>query len=75
MSPLLLCIVVLVHNYSINVTGPAKRDKDGTKYIISQNGKYLEFCVQYLVYVSSNLLPIKLCVYDKTFYPIALADY
>ena len=30
------------------MTGPDKRDQVGTKYTISQNSKYLEFCVQSL---------------------------
>ena len=34
------------------VTGPVKRDQVGTKYIISQNGIYLEFYVQYLLSVN-----------------------
>ena len=45
-----------------NVTGPAKRDQVGTKYIISQNGTYLEFCVQYLFSVSCRTLPMQLLI-------------
>ena len=59
------------------VTGPAKRDQVGTcttKYTLSQNGKYLEFYVQYLVSVSCNMLPIKLCIVRINFTSIALAD-
>ena len=57
------------------VTGPAKRDQVGTKYTISLNGKYLEFCVQYLVSVSCTTLPIKLCFDGKIFTLIAVADH
>ena len=42
-----------------NVTGPAKMDQVGKKYIISQNGKYLEFCGQYLLSVSCKMLAIE----------------
>ena len=59
------------------VTGPAKRDQVGTcttKYTLSQNGEYLEFCAQYLVSVSYNMLPIKLCIVHINFTSIALAD-
>ena len=57
---------------SIYVTGPAKRVQVGTKYTISQNGKYLEVCVQYLV---SKMLPIKLYIDGKNFTSIALGDH
>ena len=59
----------------INVTGPAKRDQVGTKYIISQNGTYLEFCVQYLLSVSCKMLPMKVFIYGKIFIYIDLADH
>ena len=54
------------------VTGPAKRDQVGTKYTISQNGTYLEFCVQYLYSVSCTMLPMKLCIDGKNYTYIAL---
>ena len=56
------------------VTGPAKRDQVGTKYIISQNGTYLEFCAQYLLSVSCKMLPMKLLIDGKNFTLVALAD-
>ena len=47
---------------------PAKRDQVGTEYTISQNGTYLEFCVQYLLSVS--------CVLDgRNFIYIDVADH
>ena len=49
------------------VTGPAKRDHVGTKYTISQNGTYLEFCVQHLISVSCKMLPMKLLISSKNF--------
>ena len=57
------------------VTGPAKRDQVGTKYIISQNGTYLEFCVQYLFSVSCRMLLMQLLIDCKKFTYIALADH
>ena len=60
-------ISVYLHSYMTLVTGPDKRDQVGTKYTKSQNSKYLEFCVQYLVSVSCNLLPIKLFIYGTIF--------
>ena len=57
------------------VTGPAKRDQVGTKYAISQNGIYLEFCAQYLISVSCIMLPMKLFIDGKNFTYIALADH
>ena len=59
----------------INVTRPAKTDQVGTKYTISQNGKYLEFCVQYLLSVSYKRLRITLCIDGKTFTSTAFADH
>ena len=56
------------------VTGPAKRNQVGTKYIISQNGKYLEFCVQYLLSISCKLLAIELFFDGENFTSISLAD-
>ena len=49
------------------------------KYTTSQNGKYLEFCVQYLLsinkyYTQRKLLAIKLFIDGKNFTSIALAD-
>ena len=57
------------------VTGPAKRDQVGTKNTISQNGPYLEFCVQYLLSVSCRTLPVKLLIDETNFTYIALADH
>ena len=57
------------------VTGPAKRDQVGTKYTMSQNGAYLEFCVQYLLSVSCKMLPMKLLIDGENFIYIALADH
>ena len=57
------------------VTGPAKRDQVGTKYTISQNGIYLEFCVQYFLSVSCKMLPMTLLIDDRNFTYIALADH
>ena len=56
------------------VTGPVKTDQVGTKYTISQNGKYFEFCVQYLLSVNCKTLAIKLCCDGENFTSIALAD-
>ena len=50
------------------VTRPAKWDQVGTKYTISQYGKYLEFCVQYLLSVSCKMLPIKLLIDGKNLF-------
>ena len=35
-----------------------KRDQVGTKYTLSQNGNYLELCVQYLLSVGCKILHI-----------------
>ena len=59
----------------IFVTGPAKRDQVGTKYTNSHNGKYIEFCVQYLLSVSCKMLPMKLLTDGKNFTYIALVDH
>ena len=56
------------------MTGPAKRDQVGTKYIISQNGTYLEFCAQYLLSVRCKMLTMKLLIDGKNFTLVALAD-
>ena len=56
------------------VTGPAKRNQVGTKYIISQNGKYREFCVQYVFSVSCKVLAIELLFDGENFTSISLAD-
>ena len=58
----------------INVTVPAKRDQVGTKYTISQNGKYLDGCVHHLVSVNCKMLSIKLYIDGKNFISIALGD-
>ena len=58
----------------IYVTGPGKRDQVGTKYTISQNGRYLEFYIQYLLSVSCNMLPMKLLIDGQHVTFIALAD-
>ena len=65
------------HEYSvvIIVTGPAKRDQVGTKYTTSQNGTYLEFCVQYVNSVSCTMLPMKLCIDVENCTYIALAAH
>ena len=57
------------------MTGPAKRDQVGTKYTISQNGKYLEICVHYLLSITCTLLAIKVFIHGKSFILIALAVY
>ena len=57
------------------MTGPAKRDQVGTKYTISQNGIYLEFCVQYLLSVNCKILLMKLLIDAKNFTYIALVDH
>ena len=56
------------------MTRPAKRDQVGTKYTISQNGKYVEFFGQYLVSVSCKMLPIILRIEGKNFTSIVLGD-
>ena len=56
------------------MTGPVKRDQVGTKYTISQNGTYLEFCVQYSLSVSCEMFPMKLLIDGKTFF-IAVGDH
>ena len=61
--------MVLLNTY---VTGPAKTDQVGTKYTISQNGKYLEFCVQFL---SFKMLPINLLIDGKNLSSIALVEH
>ena len=58
-----------------NVTGPVKRDQVGTKNTTSQNGTYIEFCVQYLLSVSCRMLPMKLIMNGTNFTYIALADH
>ena len=48
----------------------------GTKYTISQNGTYLEYCIQFfLLSVSFKMLPMKLLIDGKNFTYIALADH
>ena len=61
--------------FLLYVTGPAKRDQVGTKYIISQNGIYLELRVQYLLSVRCKMLPLKVFMYGKIFTYIDLADH
>ena len=61
--------------YYTYVTGPAKRDQVGTKYIISQNDKKLEYCLQYLLSVTCVMLPMELLIHGKTFTYIASADH
>ena len=56
------------------VTGPEKRDQVGTKYTISQNSRYFEFCVQYLLSVSCKMLPTKLLMDSKSFVSTAVPD-
>ena len=58
------------------MTGPTKRDQVGTKYTISQNGKYFEFCVQYVVSINCKMLPFqkKLCIDGKRFTSIAVGE-
>ena len=43
----------------------------GTKYTISQNDKFLEFFAQYLLLLSSKMLPIKVCIDGEHFTSIA----
>ena len=57
------------------MTGPAKRDQVGTKYTTSQNGTYLEFCVEYLHSVSYTMLPMKLCIDVENVTYIAFAAH
>ena len=57
------------------VTGPVKRDQVGTKYTTTQNGKYLEFCEQYLHSVTCTIFPMKLCIDVENCTYIALADH
>ena len=47
------------------MTGP-EWDQVGTTYTSSQNGKYIEFCVEYLLSVSCNMFPIKLSIDEET---------
>ena len=54
------------------VTRPANRDQVGTKYTVSQNGTYLEFCVQKLFSLNCKLLPMKLFIDGQKFTYIAL---
>ena len=56
------------------VTRQTKRDQVGTKYTISQNGTYLEFCVEYLLSVSCKMLPMKLLIDGKIFTYITIVD-
>ena len=67
---LYVCAFALVYV----VTGPAKKDQVGTKYTISQNGTYLEYCVQYLLSVNYKILPMKILIDGKNFSYIALGD-
>ena len=46
---------------------PAKRDKVGTTYSISQNDTDLEYCVQYLLSVSRMMLPMELVIHGNNF--------
>ena len=57
------------------VTGTAKRDQVVTKYILSQNGTYLEFCVKYLLSVSCKMLPMTCLIDSKNFSCVALEDH
>ena len=58
------------------MTGPAVWDHQvGTKCTITQNGKYLEFCAQYLLSESCKILPINLFINGKSVISIVLADY
>ena len=57
------------------VTGPAKRDQVGTRYIISQHRTYLEFWVYYLLSVNCKMLLMKLCIDGENFTYIASADH
>ena len=59
----------------VYVTGPAKRDQVGTKYTTSQNGTYLEFCVEYLHSVSCAMLPMKFCIDVENCMYIAFAAH
>ena len=67
--------MLVLRGLSTYVTGPAKRDRVGTKYTISHNGTYFEFYVEYLLSVSCKLLPMKLFSYGKNFTYIAVADH
>ena len=55
------------------MTGPAKRDKVGSKYSISQNGSYFEFGIHYLLSVSCKMFPMNRYSDGKNFTYIALA--
>ena len=59
----------------INVTGPAKRDQVGTRYIISQNRTYLEFWVYYSLSVNCKMLLMQLVIDGENFTYIASADH
>ena len=59
----------------LNTTKPAKRDQMGTKYIISQNGTYVEFYVQCFLSVSCKMLLMKLLIDNKNFTYTAVADH
>ena len=57
------------------VTGPVNRDQVGTKYTISQNIKYLKFCVQHLVSVSFEVLPSNLFTADESLSVMASGNH
>ena len=61
-SNLLLVCTILLRFSNTFVTGPVKRDQVGTKYTLSQNCKYLESFVHYLLSVSCNICHIKLSI-------------
>ena len=70
----MLCDTEVFCKLRIFVTEPAERDQVGTKYTISQNSTYLEFCVQYLLSVSYKMLPMKLLINGNFIY-ITFADH
>ena len=53
----------------------SEKRPSGNKYTISQNGTYLEVCVEYSLSVSCKMLPMKLLIDGKTLTYIALADH
>ena len=81
------CIIIEIHGaialiywqilFSV-VTDPAMVGRFscvGTKYTISQNGTYLEVCVQIVLSVSCKMLPMTLLIDGKMFTYVALADH
>ena len=70
-----------IHQYEYQINSmqkcdwASKRDQVGTKNTTSQNGTYLEFCVQCLLSVSCRMFPVKLLIDGTNLTCIALADH